>query len=1057
MKKIISHMLTFLLVILLVAGLFAMLAGSFEKPEKITLSEAAAAIKAGKAADLTIEGNKILLTLQDDSKQIAYKEAGASVFETLTALGVSSEELKNLNINVKEDSRTGLLVGTALTTLLPLLLIGGLLWYLLSSARKGQMQAFQFGRSQARVANLKDQKKASFADVAGLEEAKEELLEVVDFLRNPKKYAKMGAKIPRGILLVGPAGTGKTLLARAVAGEAGVPFYHAVGSEFVEMFVGVGSARIRDLFRTAKKNAPSLIFIDEIDAVGRQRGTGLGGGHDEREQTLNQILAELDGFDERINVVVLAASVTGETPILVKNDATNKVELVPIGEFVDRYYKHSNQEGEISLPNNIKVLGFIRKHRKKRKSKNLYFQQAAFVPVKSVFRHRVNEIYEISYLGGKVRATGNHSVFVRTARGLEAKAVAELKPGDILVDLPYKVNRTNKKLRQLRSAAFPIKFKWQKTLKVYTEPDEHAVKIYQYAMAHQGIYSQDLIAQKVGFSQTAISKWHRGLVSGPRILSRLYFKHQLPEKVRLTPKLMRLLGYYTAEGYARKEVDFCLAQKEKNFRNDVKNLIKTIFGLEPDLERNITPNAVNIIYACKPLADFFIRHCGKGARNKHIPSFLFEAPKKYFLAYLEGLARGDGHMDKKGRLEITSVSRRLITELNWLARMHGIKSYMHSFQIPEGRRIAGGKPLKATTAYRFGIGKSFNPFYQGRLKKPYASKRAFVTKVKPVAYKGYVYDLCGCENEAFFGGESPILLHNSNRPDVLDPALLRPGRFDRKVVADLPDIKARQAILALHAKNKPFAKTISLKEIAERTPGFSGADLESLLNEAAIEAVQKKQTKITQKNLLNSIEKVMLGRERKSRVMSLKEKQIAAFHEAGHALVAHFMPNTDPVRKISIIARGQAGGYTITLPEEDRYFASRAKFLDELASMLGGYSAEEIKFGDITTGASDDLKKVAKLSRQIVTRFGMSKLGPIAFGEHDELVFLGRDIAERRNYSESTAAQIDKEVARIINAAYQKAKKTIQQKIDLLDKIAQELLKKETLERPEFEALIGAS
>lgn len=602
-KKFGRAALTAVLALLIVSGFFALFSGGFQQTQEIKLSQVAQTIKEGNLSQLTVKGDELRLSLKDGTTKVSHKENGVSLFESLQALGIKPEQLENVDVQIKPVSRTNFWVGTFLSAVLPILIIAGLLWYLLRSARQGQMQALQFGRSRAKLANWRDKKKTTFAKVAGLEEAKQELVEVVDFLKSAQKYRRMGAKIPRGILLVGPAGTGKTLLARAVAGEADVPFYHAAGSEFVEMFVGVGSARVRDLFQAAKKNAPSLIFIDEIDAVGRQRGAGLGGGHDEREQTLNQILAEMDGFDERSDVVVLAAS---------------------------------------------------------------------------------------------------------------------------------------------------------------------------------------------------------------------------------------------------------------------------------------------------------------------------------------------------------------------------------------------------------------------------------------------------------------------NRPDVLDPALLRPGRFDRKVTVDLPDIKAREAILKIHAQNKKLAKNVSLREIAERTPGFSGADLENLLNEAAIEAVQQKKQTISQKNLREAIERVMLGREKKSRVMSQKEKKIAAFHEAGHALVAHFLPHTDPVRKISIVARGLAGGYTLTLPEQDEYFASRAKFLDQLATMLGGYSAEELTFKDVTTGASDDLRKVSRLARQLVTRYGMSSLGPIAFGEQAQEIFLGRDLAERRNYSEKTAAQIDKEVSRIIKEAYQKAKKIVSQKKEILEKVAQKLLTKETLERKEFEALLAS-
>jgi cell division protease FtsH len=443
--------------------------------------------------------------------------------------------------------------------------------------------------------------KTTFNDIAGAKEAKEELQEIVEFLKNPQKFLSMGAKIPKGVLLLGAPGTGKTLLARAVAGEAKVPFFHISGSEFVEMFVGVGASRVRDLFRKAKKSAPCIVFIDEIDAVGRQRGAGLGGSHDEREQTLNQILVEMDGFEVDTNIIVIAAT---------------------------------------------------------------------------------------------------------------------------------------------------------------------------------------------------------------------------------------------------------------------------------------------------------------------------------------------------------------------------------------------------------------------------------------------------------------------NRPDVLDPALLRPGRFDRHVVIDMPDIKDREKILEVHSKNKPLAAEVSLLTIAQRTPGFSGADLANLLNEATILAARRNKKKVGMDELLESIEKVMMGPQRKSRVFSEKEKKTIAYHEAGHALVTHLLPNADPVHKISIISRGRAAGYTLKLPLEDKHLRSQSEFYDELAVMLAGFVTEKEVFGEVTTGASNDLKQATLLARELVTEYGMSDvLGPRTFGQKEEMIFLGKEIHERRDYSEKVAETIDKEVTKLISTASQTAKETIVKNRKTLDKIAKTLLEKETLEKNEFAAL----
>jgi cell division protease FtsH len=490
----------------------------------------------------------------------------------------------------------------AIGGLIPFLFLGALLILMLRQAQGTNNQAMSFGKSRARMF-MGNKPTITFADVAGVEEAKQELQEIVEFLKYPEKFIALGAKIPKGLLLVGPPGTGKTLISRAVAGEAGVPFFSISGSEFVEMFVGVGASRVRDLFEQAKRNSPCIVFVDEIDAVGRQRGAGLGGSHDEREQTLNQILVEMDGFDTNTNVIVIAAT---------------------------------------------------------------------------------------------------------------------------------------------------------------------------------------------------------------------------------------------------------------------------------------------------------------------------------------------------------------------------------------------------------------------------------------------------------------------NRPDVLDPALLRPGRFDRQVVLDRPDIRGRLSILQVHAKGKPLDSNITLDILAKQTPGFSGADLANLLNEAAILAARRNKRKIGMSELEEAIDRVIAGPARKSRIISEREKAITAYHEVGHALVARMLPNTDPVHKVSIVARGQAGGFTMLLPTEDRYLWSKPQFEDMLAYALGGHVAESIIFGEVTTGASNDIERVTKIARSMVTEYGMSsRIGPMALGHKEELVFLGRDLSEQRNYSEQTAREVDEEVRRIIQEAFDKASNILLQNKTRLIMISERLIKEETLEGPVFEALFN--
>lgn len=571
--------------------------------QTISFSELARKINQGEISQIDIEGDNLIIITKDKETFYSQKERESSLSESLLNYGVVPEAFRKVTVRSLPDKMGGMFWFTVILNILPVLLILGFFWLMTRQGQKGMMQAFNFGKVNIRIfANPKE--KITFKDVAGLKEAKEELLEVVDFLKNPKKFLEIGARIPRGVLLMGAPGTGKTLLARAVAGEAGVPFFHISGSEFVELFVGVGASRVRDLFATAKKAAPSIVFIDEIDAVGRQRGTGLGGGHDEREQTLNQILVEMDGFERDTNVIVISAT---------------------------------------------------------------------------------------------------------------------------------------------------------------------------------------------------------------------------------------------------------------------------------------------------------------------------------------------------------------------------------------------------------------------------------------------------------------------NRPDVLDPALLRPGRFDRRIVLDFPDLKERKEILAIHLVGKKTDVSLNLDRIAQRTPGFSGADLANLVNEAAIFAARQGRKVIREEDLLLAMEKVILGPERKSHVLTQREREISAYHEAGHALVAGFSDHADPVHKISIVSRGRAMGYTLKLPIEDRHLYTRSHFLDELAVFLGGYAAEKLVFKDITTGAGDDLKKATDLARQLVMRYGMSeKFGPIVFGRSEELVFLGRDIVTERDYSEKIAQEIDAEVHSLIQDAYKKAQKILLSKRRFLDKIAKRLIEVETIEKDEFEELINA-
>ena len=603
MKSLIKNFLVFFTVFLLMAAVFGRFGGAGQKAVSVGIETLVSQLNNQAVAQVAIVGDKIELTLKNGQSQTVKKEPGDTFSQIVKNFNIEPAKLSGVKIEVRADQGLDYWLAAILPFLLPFLLISVFIYFMMRSVQGANSKALMFGQSQAKEAGREFKGKITFKDVAGVKEAKAELAEVVEFLRSPKKFSEVGARTPRGVLLLGSPGTGKTLLARAVAGEASVPFFSISGSEFVEMFVGVGASRVRDLFHKAKKSAPCIVFIDEIDAVGRRRGAGLGGSHDEREQTLNQILVEMDGFDPNTNVIVIAAT---------------------------------------------------------------------------------------------------------------------------------------------------------------------------------------------------------------------------------------------------------------------------------------------------------------------------------------------------------------------------------------------------------------------------------------------------------------------NRPDVLDPALLRPGRFDRRVILDEPNLADREAILKVHSKQKPLGKEVSLKRAAERTPGFTGADLANLLNEAAILAAMKNKKIIDMEDIFASVEKVMLGPERKSRILSVKEKKITAYHEAGHAIVAHFLPNADPVQKVSIIARGQAGGYTLKLPLEDKHMYTKTEYVEEIAILLAGYVTEREIFGQVTTGATSDLRRATGLARKLITDYGMSEtLGPRTFGEKDEMIFLGREIHEQRDYSEKAAEQIDKEISNFIDQAVHQAKGLVKTRREFLEKTVAALLEKETLEKEEFESIVG--
>ncbi len=575
---------------------------------------------------------------------------------------------------------------------LPLVLFLVAWMFVLRQMQSGGSAALRFGKSKARVL-MEQQPKVTFKDVAGCDEAKQELQEIIEFLKEPQKFQRLGGRIPKGALLLGPPGSGKTLLARAVAGEAGVPFFSMSGSDFVEMFVGVG------------------------------------------------------------------ASVTGDTPVLVRHEG--RTELLPIGEFVDRFYE-GDAEGRVVPVQGLETLGFEELDSKFKGSSKTFVRGSAWTPARAVYRHRASEIVEIDYLGGTVRTTPDHSLFVRTRNGIRAKAAGELEAGDVLVQLPLKMRGEYRaatgtpyttRAHAFESGRAPVMLAVRDD--VSESREQHA-----FAMSNAGVMSQVGIAGAIGVSQMTVSNWQRG-VHRPRAIANL--AKTLPEQIEATPSLMKLLGYYTAEGRNNGALEFTFGTHETDLHEDVITRMRDVFGVEP-LVQATADNSTRILYRVASLGRFFERQCGSGSHEKHVPSFLWELPRPHFEAFLTGWALGDGYVSKNGKLIVTSVSRRLIREMTWLCAMHGIPAGVREVRMAAGR-VVKSKPLPATTAWNLIVGKTSHWLVRDRARQ---GKRAIVRSVTRRPYDGYVYDLCGCDNEAFFGGEKPVLLHNSRVRDLFE-------------------------------------------------------------------------------------------------------------------------------------------------------------------------------------------------------------------------------------------------------------------------------------------------
>ena len=1044
-----------MLVALLGLAALRMYQGNFMAPQRaeISYTQFIREVDGGNMQNLQISENTVTGDLKRESvARISNHDVTYKSFKT-TIVGDGSslpDRVWKANPGAEIEVRpAGMNWVSLLITWLPLVVVFALWMFVLRQMQAGGSAALKFGKTKARVL-LESTPKVTFKDVAGCEEAKVELQEIIEFLKEPQKFQRLGGRIPKGALLLGPPGSGKTLLAKAVAGEAGVPFFSMSGSDFVEMFVGVG------------------------------------------------------------------ASVTGDTPVLVRHDG--RTELVPIGEFVDRFYV-DDEAGHVVPVRGVETLGFRERASKFSGSSKTFVDGSAWSNVRAVFRHRVGEIVEVRYLGGVLHATPDHSVFVRTRDGIKPVAAGELKPGDVLVQLPMKVRGAfspgvgtphSTRAHRFEEPAQPLRLP-------YIERDPGLERAYAYAVSERE-QAQHAVAATIGVSQMTVSNWQRGKHL-PRGLQAHRSEAIVPEAIEVTPELMKLFGYYAAEGRENGCLEFVFGEHESDLHVDVVESMERVFGLRPTVSYT-EDHTARLTYYHAPLGRFFARHCGNGSKAKHLPECLWSLPRSYFDAYLHAYARGDGYVTREGKLAITSASHRIIRELTWLCAMHGIKAGVRHAEQAAGRVIKS-KPLPPGEYWTLVIGRSSNLFvpYDGTRDQ---HKRPVVREIVRKPYDGYVYDLCGCDNEAFFGGDKPLLLHNSrvrdlfeqgkrhapcilfideidavgrhrgaglggghdereqtlnqllvemdgfdsnegviivaatNRPDVLDPALLRPGRFDRQIVVDWPDVRGREGILKVHTRKVPLSDDVDLRQIARGTPGMSGADLANLVNEAALLAARRNHKKVAMPDFADAKDKVMLGMERKSLVMTEEERKTTAYHEAGHALVAWLLPGSDPVDKVSIIPRGRALGITSYLPAEERYARSKEDLMRALSMMMGGRAAEWLIFKHYTTGASNDIERATGLARKMVCELGMSdNLGPLTFGRKEEMVFLGKEIASHKDYSEQTAERIDSEIRSLVEGAYRHALQMLEENAEKLHLLATTLLEREMLDGDQMNRLLN--
>ena len=1039
MKSLIKYVLIVFLVLLLFSGMIAAFGYTFSQNKtEVSLTQLVSQINSSQVKGIIIRGDIIEITLNNDSKEWTNKEPGVSIAETLVNLGVDKTKLSQISVDVKNESGFTYYLVNFLPTILIFLFIIFIFWFMFRQAQRGSMQAFSFGKTKARLAGTGDgKKKVMFDDVAGLTEAKEEISEVVEFLSDPKKFHKLGARIPRGILLIGAPGTGKCLTGnifistnKGLIEISEIPKYFFVDSK-TDRVSGAKVSTI-DLEKADKKMpAPSHWYN-----LGKQKTIKI---------------------ETRIG---LSIEGTAEHPVVIVDKNS--------GDFVFKKLSEI-KKGDVVVIN---------------------YNQQAFGNYKKI------PDYDTAYILGLLCGDGGLSIKNRIYFTNSDKELINKINGYFKKNFNKTLLKTNGKYDYLladsvikeKMMGYGVEETYAKNKKIpdsiMLAPKEYITHFLRGLFDTDGYCGKEEVelssSSKKLAEQVSVSLWNLGVIN--RLHSRVKrYNGQLQHYITVSGgglgPFLKQIGFSVP--HKQRQLEFIVSKK----RNSNVNLVfhqQTKFASIWRHFRKSTGELSRSFYAgniYKQLHRYLkykenpsLETSAKILKllSSRIPSIKKMAEYKFISKF------------NNGGLFLTPVTeKKNSSNVVYDFTVPKLHSFSGNFFINHNTLLAKAVANEANVPFYFVSGSEFVEMFVGvganrvrdtfEIAKKTAPSIIFIDEIDAVGrHRGaglggghdereQTLNQILVEMDGFDTNDACIVIAATNRPDILDPALLRPGRFDRRVTLDEPSMKDREAILKIHALDKPLAKDVNLKVVAERTPGFSGADLANLLNEAAILAVRENQKEIIQVNLLQAIEKVMLGPERRSHILTKKEKEIAAYHEAGHALVAVSLPYTDPIHKISVVSRGQVGGYTLKLPSEDRHLRSKSEFESELAMLLGGYAAERLVFNELTTGAANDLKVASDLARKMVSQFGMSdKLGPIAFGEKEELVFLGKEIVTEKNYSNETAFQIDSEVKALIFRALKKAREVLTKKMTTLTKIATELNTKETLEQKEFYALLKA-